>query len=288
MFAVEGSPRRVPAERAVRPRTACADARRGRRRARLDRGELARAAARNAAGAARPRRCAPATSTPRRCSTAQSHWRARAQQLIVASAAGHVADGVHDAAGPGRQTAPQLSAGCRGPRRRSGCRGRTRSPSAATVACATRTCRRRAGRRTTTSTSRPEHRPGIPYPEWNAWTKSFMPDHVAVLERAHTSRTRQPVPDVRRPAEMVRGTHPSGDEEPPRRRLRPRRRAVRQPLHRPDHRRGDRAAHLPRAAAQQPRRHHGAAARRQLVAGRARRPDLHSSNWPVPTRFPRR
>jgi hypothetical protein len=37
----------------------------------------------------------------------------------------------------------------------------------------------------------PEHRPGIPYPEWNAWTKRFMPDHVAVLERANTSRTRQ-------------------------------------------------------------------------------------------------
>jgi nitric oxide reductase NorD protein len=37
----------------------------------------------------------------------------------------------------------------------------------------------------------PDHRPGIPYPEWNAWTKSFMRDHVAVLERAHTSRTRQ-------------------------------------------------------------------------------------------------
>ena len=35
----------------------------------------------------------------------------------------------------------------------------------------------------------PDHRPGIPYPEWNAWTKSFMPDHVAVLERAHSSRT---------------------------------------------------------------------------------------------------
>ncbi|BBX20344.1 hypothetical protein MDUV_52040 [Mycolicibacterium duvalii] len=31
----------------------------------------------------------------------------------------------------------------------------------------------------------PDHRPGIPYPEWNAWTESFMPDHVAVLERAH-------------------------------------------------------------------------------------------------------
>jgi hypothetical protein len=40
----------------------------------------------------------------------------------------------------------------------------------------------------------PEHRPGIPYPEWNAWTKSFMSDHVAVLERAHTTGTRQPVP----------------------------------------------------------------------------------------------
>jgi nitric oxide reductase NorD protein len=38
----------------------------------------------------------------------------------------------------------------------------------------------------------PDHRPGIPYPEWNAWTKRFMPDHVAVLERAHTSRTSQP------------------------------------------------------------------------------------------------
>ncbi|OBK78585.1 MorD protein [Mycobacterium sp. 1164985.4] len=38
----------------------------------------------------------------------------------------------------------------------------------------------------------PDHRPGIPYPEWNAWTKSFMRDHVAVLEKAHASRTRQP------------------------------------------------------------------------------------------------
>ena len=38
----------------------------------------------------------------------------------------------------------------------------------------------------------PDHRPGIPYPEWNTWTKSFMPDHVAVLERAHPGRARQP------------------------------------------------------------------------------------------------
>jgi nitric oxide reductase NorD protein len=39
----------------------------------------------------------------------------------------------------------------------------------------------------------PEYRPGIPYPEWNSWTKTFMPDHVAVLERVHTSRDRRPV-----------------------------------------------------------------------------------------------
>ena len=36
----------------------------------------------------------------------------------------------------------------------------------------------------------PEHRPGIPYPEWNAWTESFLADHVAVLERPHTSQHR--------------------------------------------------------------------------------------------------
>jgi nitric oxide reductase NorD protein len=40
----------------------------------------------------------------------------------------------------------------------------------------------------------PNHRPGVPYPEWNEWTKSFMPDHVAVLERPHIGRTREPAP----------------------------------------------------------------------------------------------
>lgn len=39
----------------------------------------------------------------------------------------------------------------------------------------------------------PEHRPGIPYPEWNAWTKGFMPNHVAVLERSHDHLLRRPV-----------------------------------------------------------------------------------------------
>ena len=40
----------------------------------------------------------------------------------------------------------------------------------------------------------PDHRPGIPYPEWNSWTKSFMADHVAVLERAHTGSSGRLVP----------------------------------------------------------------------------------------------
>jgi len=47
----------------------------------------------------------------------------------------------------------------------------------------------------------PEHRPGIPYPEWNDWTKSFMPDHVAVLERPYPSSARRPgavSPDLRK------------------------------------------------------------------------------------------
>ncbi|KRE26439.1 MorD protein [Mycobacterium sp. Soil538] len=38
----------------------------------------------------------------------------------------------------------------------------------------------------------PDHRPGIPYPEWNMWTKCFMPDHVAVLERPHKGRGAEP------------------------------------------------------------------------------------------------
>lgn len=33
-----------------------------------------------------------------------------------------------------------------------------------------------------------QRRPGIPYPEWNAHTGSFLPDHVAVVEHAWTAR----------------------------------------------------------------------------------------------------
>ena len=36
---------------------------------------------------------------------------------------------------------------------------------------------------------RVDRRIGIPYPEWNLWTESFLSDHVAVLERKHSSRT---------------------------------------------------------------------------------------------------
>ncbi len=47
----------------------------------------------------------------------------------------------------------------------------------------------------------PEHRPGIPYPEWNAWTQSFLPDHVAVVERSHVGvhgKPTSPAVDVRK------------------------------------------------------------------------------------------
>jgi hypothetical protein len=48
---------------------------------------------------------------------------------------------------------------------------------------------------------RPDERVGIPYPEWNAWTRRFLPDHVAVLERslgASASRPARVSPAVRR------------------------------------------------------------------------------------------
>lgn len=37
----------------------------------------------------------------------------------------------------------------------------------------------------------PARRQGIPYPEWNWSTKSFLPDHVAVLELGRTDRRRE-------------------------------------------------------------------------------------------------
>lgn len=47
----------------------------------------------------------------------------------------------------------------------------------------------------------PDRRAGIPYPEWNMWTGSFLPGHVAVLERRQPKPAHRPAPvtvDVRR------------------------------------------------------------------------------------------
>jgi nitric oxide reductase activation protein len=48
---------------------------------------------------------------------------------------------------------------------------------------------------------RPGERVGIPYPEWNVWTRQFLADHVAVLERPAEPAASEPVavsPAVRR------------------------------------------------------------------------------------------
>jgi hypothetical protein len=39
-----------------------------------------------------------------------------------------------------------------------------------------------------------DRRIGIPYPEWNLWTESFLRDHVAVLERKHAARSGEALP----------------------------------------------------------------------------------------------
>lgn len=39
----------------------------------------------------------------------------------------------------------------------------------------------------------PDRRPGIPYPEWNTWTQSFLANHVAVLERVRIDCPRESV-----------------------------------------------------------------------------------------------
>lgn len=35
----------------------------------------------------------------------------------------------------------------------------------------------------------PQHRPGIPYPEWNAWNEAFLPNHVAVIEHSRSTKS---------------------------------------------------------------------------------------------------
>jgi nitric oxide reductase activation protein len=41
---------------------------------------------------------------------------------------------------------------------------------------------------------RADRRTGIPYPEWNLWTGTFLRNHVAVLERKHASSSRASKP----------------------------------------------------------------------------------------------
>ena len=275
MFTVEGPHRRLPAQRAVGTGAECAHPRRGAGSRWAGSRRTGPGCCPSFGGCCPTSKWRQATWTPRRCSIAQSHWRGHRNRSSSHPLLGTLPRAYTDPQGLSdklRRTfgrMPWTTTQKRLPRPYSvpvGGDGGVRNPNLPPPS------RPQDNDLDVT----PEHRPGIPYPEWNAWTKSFMPDHVAVLERAHTEPRPASGDGVRRSAEMVRGAHPSRDEEPPRGRLRPGRRAVRQPLHRPDHRRGDRAAHLPRSAAQQPRRHHRAAARRQLVARRARRQDLQA------------
>lgn len=48
---------------------------------------------------------------------------------------------------------------------------------------------------------RTDYRVGIPYPEWNAWTTSFLPRHVAVVEVKHPTQLQSPQavsPEIRK------------------------------------------------------------------------------------------
>ena len=122
----------------------------------------------------------------------------------------------------------------------------------------------------------PEHRPGIPYPEWNAWTRVSCRITLPCSSKHHSSRAnRPPAASAELQKWFQEHTHRAmknrledGSDLDVEQYVKS--------LHRPDHRRSDRAADLPRTAAQQSRRHHGPASRRQLIAGRARRQDLQA------------
>ena len=87
------------------------------------------------------------------------------------------------AAGARRARCAGATAGCPGARRSAPGGASTRSPSVATAACATPTCRRRAGPRTRTSTSGPTSGSASRTRSGTCGRKRFLPDHVAVLER---------------------------------------------------------------------------------------------------------
>ena len=223
----------------------------------MDRIQLARAAAGNTASPARSRDLGGRHA---RHGDAQScHCVGRLRSTVRrSSSAGQLAVGLHRAAGVVRQAATQLGqdaldhhaeAATASVLRAGGRRRWCSQPESATAEQA-------AGQRS-------RHHSG-PSP-WHPVSRVECMDEKLSAgprrrSRAGTHQPHWPVgADLCRPAEVVRRTHPSRNEEPPRRRLRRRRRPVRQPLHRRNDRRGVRAAHLPRAAAKQPRCHHSTA-----------------------------
>ena len=258
MFTVKGTTRRVPAQRAVSARTACANTRRGRRRPGLDRLELARTARRSAPGAARPPTLPADTDAERDAQSGNrdvTHRRAAERSSVL----GRVALGLHRAAGIVRQAAAHLRQNAvdhnaktpappllgSGRRRR---RGAQPQPAATQPA---------AGQRPRHHTTAP---PGHPLSRVEFLDKEF---HAGPCCRSRT-----------------RACHPYASPGPVSADLRKwfeehTHRAMKnrledgsdldveqyvQPLHRPRDWRSDRTAHLSRSAAHQPRRHNSATA----------------------------
>ncbi len=163
VFTVEGPTRRLPAQRTVGARAERAHPRRGWRRPRLDRAELARTAARTSPAAAGPRTGARRHG---RQGDAQSRSRTGAHGTTAGrrSVARRVAQGVHQPAGLVRQAASDLR------------QNAVDHNAEAAPAPLLGTCRRRrwrpqlqpaateSDRRTTTSTSRPSTAPASHIP----------------------------------------------------------------------------------------------------------------------------
>ena len=108
MFAVEGSAHRVPAERVVGTRASCAHPGRGRRRARLDRRELARSADRSAASAADLGTPADDMAAGEMLERAISLARTPMSRCSCIRGDRQAAAGLHRAAGLDRQAAAHL------------------------------------------------------------------------------------------------------------------------------------------------------------------------------------
>ena len=242
VFAVKGSDRRLPAERTFGAGVECTDPRRGECRPRLDLGELARAGVRTASGAARSRGRArrygrQGNAQPRRCPCAHC------TTTDHRPAARGVAEGVHHTSGDVRQVTPDL--------RQNALDHNAEKTSAAVLRSRRRRRRRPQSQPAATQQAagqRPGHhcRPSSRHP---ISRMEFVDEELhGRPRRGARACTHGPQRSTGArccgSAEVVRGAHASVDEEPVGGRLGPRRRPVRQPLHRPDDGRGDRAPHL--------------------------------------------